>query len=258
MSDNRKPDIYVLWTGGWDSTFRMVQIQKEPGDKPIVVQPVYISENGRKSENIEIERMQKMLPMLREIGPNDFLDLMIIKRSEIPENEQISEAYGRLNKLVRLGSQYDWIARLAVQYPGIEVGIEKPNGEYGGCSTALSKYGKLVFRDNSYFVDKAGSTDEINLVLGNLSYPILMITEEKMIELIHEWHCDDLMTNIWFCHTPIDGKPCGYCRPCQQKMESNMEWLIPESGQKRYRFFKRAAKIVSTRYSYKVTGWFCK
>ena len=28
MSDNRKPDIYVLWTGGWDSTFRMVQMSR--------------------------------------------------------------------------------------------------------------------------------------------------------------------------------------------------------------------------------------
>ena len=258
MNENKKADIYVLWTGGWDSTFRLVQIQKEYTDKAVIVQPVYISGNGRKSEAVEIETMNNMLPVLRKLGPNEILDLLIVNLSEIPENEEISSAYNRMTKEVRLGTQYDWIARLATLYPGIEVGIEKPNGEYSGCSEAIAKFGGIIAHNNNYYLDKEKSSEDCKLVFGNLAFPIFETTETEMVELVHKWHCEDVMAKIWFCHTPIDGQPCGYCRPCQQKMESHMEWLIPEAGQKRYRFFRMAKKFVGTKNSYKVTGFFCK
>ncbi len=252
-----KADIFILWTGGWDSTFRLIQIQKEYTDEPIVVQPVYISGAGRKSEAIEIDAMNEMLPMLRNLGKNKIMDIQIVDLDSIPKNENITEAYNKTVKKLWLGVQYDWIARLAIVYPGIEIGIEKPNGEYGGCSEAIATQGALIYRDRKYFLDKDKSTEDCRLLFGNLSFPIFEITETEMIEKVHEWKCEEIMRHIWFCHAPIDGKPCGYCRPCQQKMECHMEWLIPESGQKRYRFFKRAKRIVGTKNSYKVTEVFC-
>jgi 7-cyano-7-deazaguanine synthase len=257
-NQGKKADLYVFWTSGFDSTFRMVQIQKEIVDKALVVQPIYVSGNGRKSEAIEIERMKKMIPMLREIGNNEILDLLIVEKDSIPANEEISAAYNRIASKIRLGTQYDWLARLALQYPGIEVGVQKPNGEYGGCNKAIATMGSMEHRDNCYYVNKEKSDPDFNLVFGNFSYPILDIKETRMVELIHEWKCEDIMDNIWFCFIPIDGKPCGYCRPCQQKMECDMEWLIPENGRKRYRLFKRAAKVVGTKNSYAVTGFLCR
>jgi 7-cyano-7-deazaguanine synthase len=46
------------------------------------------------------------------------------------------------------------------------------------------------------------------------------------------------MQNIWFCHTPIKGKPCGLCHPCDVKMESDMLFLLPEKAQKRYKIHR--------------------
>ncbi len=258
MSDNNKPDIYLLWTGGWDSTFRLVQIQKEYTDEPVVVQPVYISGAGRKSEAIEIEHMNKMLPMIRALGKNEIRDLLLVEKDSLPEIPGILDAYKRFLKYLWLGVQYEWIARLATLYPGIEIGIEKPNGEYGGCTEVVNRYGKTVYRDGCYYLDKDKSTEDCKMFFENLAFPIWDITETEMVKLIHEWHCENIMKNIWFCQNPIDGKPCGYCRPCQQKMECEMDWLVPESGQNRYRFFRKAKRIVGTKNSYTVTRILCK
>ena len=258
LNQEIKPDRYVLWTGGFDSTFRMIQIQKEHVGEPEVVQPVYVSGNGRKSEAIEIQRMEKMIPMLREIGVNEILDLMIVEKDSIPANEEISAAYNRIASEIILGTQYEWLARLALEYPGIEVGIEQPNGEYGGCSKAIATMGSMEHRDNNYYVNKEKSSPDVSLVFGNFTFPIHVITETRMVELVHEWKCENIIENIWFCFVPINGEPCGYCRPCQQKMECDMEWLIPDNGQKRYKLFKRAAKVVGTRNSYAVTGFLCR
>ncbi len=42
------------------------------------------------------------------------------------------------------------------------------------------------------------------------------------------------MKNIWFCHTPFYGKPCGICHPCEVKIESGMEHLLPKTSLRRY------------------------
>ena len=64
-----------------------------------------------------------------------------------------------------------------------------------------------------------------------------------MLRNIKEWGYDDVMRNIWFCYYPVNGKPCGRCRPCQQKMECGMDWLLPPEAHRRYRRYKTFEKI---------------
>jgi len=45
----------------------------------------------------------------------------------------------------------------------------------------------------------------------------------------------DIMELSWFCHTPIDGKPCGLCGPCDDAMNTGMEWHLSEEAKKRYK-----------------------
>ena len=240
-----KRTIYTFWTGGWDSTFRLIQLQKEHNEELLSIQPIYVSGDGRKSESKEIETMKKLTMMIREIGPNELRNLKIIDKSTIPADAEITDAFEKMRKIVKIGTQYEWLARLAKEYPGIEIGIEKPNGEYSGCIKAIEDTGKLIIKGNTYIIDKNNSNDICRLLFGNLSFPICNITEIDMVKAIHEWKCEDIMSNIWFCHKPFNDEPCGYCRPCQQKMECNMEWLIPEEGKKRYRFYKNFTNVLN-------------
>ena len=247
--------VNVLWTGGWDSTFRMLELAMKT-DKNCVIQPIYVSGDGRKSEYKEIMVMREILPLLRKKSRCNILELKIIDKAQIPQNEIITKAFDRVRNLVKIGTQYEWLARLAVLYPGIELGIELPNGEYSGCVTAINKTGKLSWNENSYYIDKSNSSSDCNLVFGNFSFPIINRNELDMVKLVHEWKCESIMKKIWFCHLPINDEVCGFCRPCQQKMECEMEWLLPKAAQKRYKMFKAISKILGEKLGVKIANHF--
>lgn len=134
--------VYLLWTGGWDSTYRMVELCR----MNVNIIPIYVMDTTRPSIEIEIETIKKLWNLfcrdLRTVAKIE--PVTWVRYNEIQENEAITESYNRIRKEVLLGSQYEYIARLAIKYPGVEVGIEKPNGEFNGCYEAINKFGKLT------------------------------------------------------------------------------------------------------------------
>jgi len=224
---------YILWTGGWDSTFRMVELSRQE----VTVQPVYVIDDGRKSADKEKQVMGSILQALRDRGETkaELLDVLYIPVSQIPANAQVTEAFHRVRRVQSLGGQYEWLGRLALQYPGIELGVEKPLGQGGGCNTLIAKWGKLTEENGIYRIDREHSKPECVLLLGNFTFPIRGKNVPDMVELISRWGYEDIMRMIWFCNAPMKGAVCGMCNPCRQKMEGGMAWLLPEDAQKRYR-----------------------
>ena len=207
---------------------------------PVTVEPVYCIDKGRGSLEIEQNAMSKILTALQAKPQTQakFLPIKKIDIDTLPENQDISNAYETIRKTVRLGGQYKWLAKTALRYPEIEMGIEKPNGEFNGCSETIDRFGKLVHVNNTWKIDPEKSSTELRLLFGNISFPIIMTTELEMMKNIHEWGYDDVMRSIWFCYSPVKGKPCGKCRPCEQKMECGMSWLLPPEAHRRYKFHK--------------------
>lgn len=244
-------EVKIFWTGGWDSTFRIVELSM----MKVVICPLYVVDEGRKSTDIEIASMNKIIELLKEKENTKatFKEIKIISKKDIPANAKITEAYAKICESVKLGSQYEWLARYAINDSKIELGIEKPSGEYSGCITAIEKLGKFTKdEDDVLIVDESNSSVELNLVFGNFKFPIADITEKEMVEKIKKLGYEDIMKNIWFCHTPIKNEPCGYCRPCQQKMECGMEFLLPVTSQKKYYKFSRMTKI----FGRKITNFY--
>lgn len=237
----------ILWTGGWDSTYMLIKLLK----KNKTVQPIYVVDDCRSSKNYEKIAMSKILKQLENFDNfgGTVLPIIQVDVNEIEPNEQISKSYKRLCQTVKLGSQYDWIARLAVDYPGIAMGIEKPNGEFSGCLAAIEKNGKLIFKDGIGYIDKNASNQDCINVFGNVCFPIIEITETEMLKDVERWGVENLMKNIWFCHSPIKGIPCGVCRPCQQKMECEMDFLLPQKSQKRYKQFHFLEKKIGKKFA---------
>ena len=109
----------IFWTGGWDSTYRLVELSR----MNVTVEPVYCVDRGRVSLEIERAAMKKILKALHD-KPETKAKILPIKEIDIealPENKDITEAYNALCKSVRLGSQYEWLAKVAIDYPGIEI-----------------------------------------------------------------------------------------------------------------------------------------
>jgi len=234
---------YALWTGGWDSSYRMVELSR----KNMTIQPIYVYGDGRISEQYERRAMESILTSLRnkqetkaEIKPINFIQL-----DTIPENSEISASYGKLTSENAIGSQYEWLARLALEYPGLEVGIEKTPAHSSAAVAVIEKYGKMVYDSDleTYVIDNKNSTKELSDVFGRFSFPIIDKDGATMKNNIAEWGYKDVMKDVWVCHSPIFGKPCGYCNPCKLKINTDMEFLMAPSSLRRYKnrdktFFK--------------------
>jgi hypothetical protein len=66
-------------------------------------------------------------------------------------------------------------------------------------------------------------------------FPILGWTKVQM----RDWACDhgldDVLEQTWFCHTPVRGRPCGSCNPCQYAVAEGMSYRLTWLGRLRYR-----------------------
>lgn len=234
--------IKVLWTGGWDSTFRVVELSR----MNVTVQPVYVIDPNRKSRQYELTAMKNILSLLKqkEETKATLLPVMIYKLDEIPKDDKISDAYKIIAKETSLGSQLEWLAWLGKLHPGMEMCVEAGTGH---TTSALKKFCKLDFQKGIGIVNEKESTYEGNLVLGWFKYPIKEKTEVQMHQLIKEWGYSDVMKLIWFCHKPINGAACGLCHPCCVKIYSGMEWLLPKTSRTRHKAYKNIDSFLGHR-----------
>ena len=54
--------VTLLWSGGWDGTFRLLQL----AENDIQIQPIYVIDAERRSNDNEIEAMHKILKRIKE------------------------------------------------------------------------------------------------------------------------------------------------------------------------------------------------
>jgi len=102
---------HVLWTGGWDSTYRVLDLVII---KSIDVQPYYIIDEQRSSTKKELETLELIKEELFNIDnkyESCIKKTVFIHKKEIPRNNEITAAYNRLRQISFIGSQYDWLAR---------------------------------------------------------------------------------------------------------------------------------------------------
>ena len=236
-----KQKFTVLWTGGWDSTFRIVELSQEN----VCIQPVYVIDPNRTSVELEKKSMNDTLAALK-LRPEtkaEFMPIQMYRLEDIPRDEEISKAYRTIHSVTHLGSQYEWLAWLGKLHPNMEVGATAAAPEISGVNNSFRQFCALEIVDGIGRINHEKSSQEGNLVLGWFTFPLITRTEIDMLQMVKEWHYEDVMEHIWFCHHPVEGKPCGICHPCIIKMESGMEWLLPPQAQRNYKSFNLAKKV---------------
>lgn len=255
-----KTRVNLLWTGGWDSTYRLVELSR----MDVVVQPIYVTGMERPSEEIEIKAQIEILETLKnkketiaEIRP-----VLFIKESEIPKNDKITKAYEDIQKKVALGIQYVTLAQCAAMFDMVEIGSEGGLEQNLRMTEAINLCGELIPFEDTYIMNPETANETGKYAFSHFSFPIIDKTEAQMAENIKKWGYEDVMSHVWFCHKPINGKQCGLCRACEVKMLNDMEWLVTPEAQKRFRvrwflwqhFGKRFADAVCNRV-YRPKGW---
>src|SRR5687768_2173151 len=98
--------VKLLWTGGWDSTFRLLDLLLV---KKRAVQPYYIISRSRQSCEMEIKTMEKIRNLIFKKNPETrkmLLPLITKERNSIAISKDITEKYNQLFSITYLGDQY--------------------------------------------------------------------------------------------------------------------------------------------------------
>ena len=176
MEADRDRMVKLLWTGGWDSTFRLIQLAV----KGAKVQPYYIILEDRRSTLKEIGQMSR-----------------IKKDLELKYKDRF------------LGGQYPVLSALSDRVSGLELSIHRDDkAEY---------FVRKLDRESSYL------NSDVFTIFGGFNYPIINYTKIKMEEEAKESGDIETLYKSWFCHTPINDTPCGYCNPCRYSIDEGMK-----------------------------------
>lgn len=243
VADNKeKQKVNVLWTGGYDSSFRMIDLSK----KDVVVQPYYVSEN-RFSEKHELSAITEITSDIinhRETRCT-ILPVKICKKWDVNPDSAITKSYKILKKIVPIGSQYEWLARFAKQNDirGLELGIEKAStSKVVQIFDKMNANLELVDIDGvSYYKLSEDNNDpDLYNVFGWFHYPNPLFNLTK-IEVLQEYKnlgFEHVISKTWFCYRPIRNTPCGVCLPCQSALSEGMDFRFSKLGLARSKLSK--------------------
>lgn len=223
---------HVFWTGGWDSTFRVLYLLLELQE---TVQPHYIVDPSRKSRERELFTMQQIRTETISKHPetkNRFLPLIVTDRDAIEPDEEITRNYQIFSRRTKTGTQYDWLCRYAKHFSGGPLELCLERSDYGNIFLVLDRCGDLVpvsDQGDHYFVLKKHLSRPEFSIFHSVHFPIIDKTKLDMAKLSEQYDFADLMNLTWFCHNPNpDGTPCGICHPCQQTRVDGLDWRVPK------------------------------
>jgi 7-cyano-7-deazaguanine synthase in queuosine biosynthesis len=243
----------LLWTGGWDSTFRLLQLLLV---RQRAVQPYYLIDAERASTGAELKAMKTIKTRLFQEHPQAqglLQPVAYVEISDMEPDRETAAAFRAVAARGGIGNQYEWMARFCKQHGihGIELCIhrddvahkalapfvlEHPVGEYTTCS-----------------LDMTRAPLEERVLFCYFQFPLFHLSKVEMAAAAREQNWSPIMNLTWFCHRPTRRQqPCGTCHPCRWTMAEGLGWRIPLSrrivaGVQRvvFRPLKRATKAVA-------------
>lgn len=225
--------VKLLWTSGWDSTFRLLQLVIE---KEATVLPLYVIITA--SAPVEIKAINKIKKLLFKLFPETvdrILPTFFFDSHDLPDYPEINEKYNALYDKSYLGSQYTGLAKFA-KYLGIndlELSIHVDDTAYKFIKSDVIKNED---RNGEYYsLDPAMEDSNPLSLFKPFRLPMLEWTKVAMKEHAIKTGTLDIMKLTWFCHKPKNGEPCGICNPCKYSIQEGMEFRFSKKALFRYR-----------------------
>ncbi len=219
--------VRVLWTGGWDSTFRVLYATLVDGRR---VEPHYIIDTGRPSSLHELRAISRIRDSLRMYNKEAYervSDLQITPQNEIPKDAEITNCWKRLKQRIDLARQYDWIARYAKSrnLTDLELCVVRDGHIHSLLKANVERTPVGIYRLKR---DVAG--DDGREVFGRFEFPTFEYAKAQMRDIAKEQGFLELLEQSWFCHEPINRRPCGMCNPCVIAVEEGMRYRLTRTA----------------------------
>lgn len=237
----RVPDVTathdLLWTSGWDSTFRLLSALLL---EDAWVRPHYIVDPPRASTEAELATMTRIRDALAREYPEAAARLLptcITRKPAIPGLGTTTNRFDALAAKGHLGTQYEWLARYAAGAGLVDLELaihydDKAHAHLDGHVVPIRTRSSTVYR---LAPDEAGS----DLALfGRFSFPVFDLTKLDMQRIAAEKGFADLLELSWFCHRPLRATPCGVCGPCFDAIREGLGHRLPRSSHVRNRIYR--------------------
>lgn len=236
--------VNILWTGGFDSTFRIAELSR----CNIEIQPYYVCNPARKSLKNELNAIAEMTEMFKALEQTKakFLPLKPIPRDQCNDDPGMRQAYKNIIKTVFIGDQYVYLCGFSRQHPGIELSV------HDNVIDILKTYGDLIkITDEDigdyYIVDQEKTPEDLVTIFKDFSFPLVHHTKKGMMEDYEKYGLTEIMKKTWFCHSPINDKPCGECNPCKYTIQEGLRGRFDRRAMMRYYLRRTRIKIIVTR-----------
>lgn len=220
----KKKIVYLYWTGGYDSTFRLCSLLLID---QLPVQPIYVAsiiDNEkeltvrRRNQSQERQAMEHILSLLRERYPSvsHLLYPLQIVSEEIPYSDHVRSHMKLLHQqglMRRPVCQYGALSQYALsQQKYIEICVEKdPN------HSAMYKTVSSFVKDNG-LLPQLPFSHPLS-IFQNLCFSTIQYTKQDMLTLAKKYQFDDILSITWSCWYPLpEGKPCGKCIMCSDRI----------------------------------------
>ena len=195
--------VNLAWTGGWDSTFRMLQLILIDGR---VVAPHYIV-RAEQSTGQEIDAMARIRRVLFKRFPECralLLPTRLVDVRALKVSDELMQECSRIREVQKLNEQYPLLASYCLQFniPSLEVCI---NGDE---TVALSAI-------------------KATPLLSALWSPLTDLTKKETRELVDSRGWQSIMHETVFCRRPKNGQPCGVCGPCYDAVTTGLGYRLP-------------------------------
>lgn len=210
------PLVHLFWTGGWDSTFRLLEAAISERRQ---VQPYYVIDPDRASHPAELRAMEQIRTKANAgAAEGRIAPLITLHRSDLRVTSDISQAYHRLKQIGPLGSQYAWLAaaRRKLDLPAIELSIHQDD------------------KAHRFLVKGLEGSPAVQTLFAGYEFPLREMTKSEMHRAAERAGFLPLLELSWFCHSG-GTLPCGLCSPCGDAMRENMSYRMPRRAKLRYR-----------------------
>lgn len=208
MKEKQKTS-HVFWTGGQDSTFRLLQLLLTTED---LVQAHYIVRHEGSTGN-EIDTQNKIRRATIEKHPelrSRFLPTIYTNEDLIPKYTDIDQEIERIRKKVKVHEQLQILARYcrAFKIEQIDLIYERD----------------LVVDEDKRVAHHFG----VSSAFQSFTNPLVHMTKRDCYLMAKDKGWDDLLLLSSFCRRPKKkDKPCGICGPCSDVLENGMGFRLP-------------------------------
>lgn len=221
----------IFWTGGFDSTFRLLQLIEDDNVSEIylyfislVIDNLESSDVRRKSVSQELETMQLIL---NRIDKSKIKQFTIIGKSEDLLYYTFQFPYAFMNYISKENIEYSDINKVYFFDLYVNGLVLRPITQWGAITQilddldivaeiCLEKGGGIWSRIKKFVNNGQINFDNMRALLAFSKYeiPLFDVSRDDMIDISKENGWISILELTWSCWYPKNGEQCGKCFTC--------------------------------------------